>query len=73
MSLAKIGPFMRQIDPVPALVKITLVKSSIRAQKDIKTTLNALGLTKVHASKIHKNISPIRGMINQVHLKLSNF
>jgi ribosomal protein L30 len=66
MSLLKLGPFMRKIDPVPALVKITLVKSAVRAQKDIQKTLTSLGLTKIHASKVHKNISPIRGMINQV-------
>jgi len=50
----------------PLLVRITYVKCGLHRPPDIRKTLKALGLVHLHQSVIHKNIRPIRGMINRV-------
>lgn len=52
--------------PQPLLVEITYVKCALHTRPKIIPTLNALGLTRLHQKVIHKNIRPIRGMINKV-------
>lgn len=49
-----------------AEIKITLVKSTIGAIPKHKKTVQALGLKKLHSSKIHQDNVAIRGMIKQV-------
>ena len=49
-----------------AEIKITLVKSTIGAIKKNKKTVQALGLKKLHSSKIHQDNVAIRGMVKQV-------
>lgn len=47
-------------------LKITLVKSTIGAKPQQKSTVKALGLTKMHKSVEQKDNPAIRGMINKV-------
>ena len=49
-----------------AEIKITLVKSTIGAIPTHKKTVQALGLKKLHSSKIHQDNVAIRGMVKQV-------
>ena len=49
-----------------AEIKITLVKSTIGAIPKHKKTVQALGLKKLHSSKIQQDNVAIRGMIKQV-------
>ncbi|HIT87756.1 MAG TPA: 50S ribosomal protein L30 [Candidatus Coprocola pullicola] len=49
-----------------AEIKITLVKSTIGAIPKHKKTVQALGLKKLHSSKIQQDNEAIRGMIKQV-------
>lgn len=49
-----------------AEIKITLVKSTIGAIPKHKKTVQALGLRKLHSSKIHQDNVAIRGMVKQV-------
>ena len=49
-----------------AEIKITLVKSTIGAIPKHKKTVQALGLKKLHSSKIHQGNVAIRGMVKQV-------
>lgn len=49
-----------------AEIKITLVKSTIGAIPKHKKTVKALGLRKLHSSKIHQDNVAIRGMVKQV-------
>ena len=49
-----------------AEIKITLVKSTIGAIPKHKKTVQALGLKKLHSSKIHQDNVAIRGMLKQV-------
>ena len=49
-----------------AEIKITLVKSTIGAIPKHKKTVQALGLKKLHSSKIHHDNVAIRGMVKQV-------
>lgn len=49
-----------------AEIKITLVKSTIGAIPKHRKTVQALGLRKLHSSKIHQDNVAIRGMIKQV-------
>ena len=49
-----------------AEIKITLVKSTIGAIPKHKKTVRALGLKKLHSSKIQQDNEAIRGMIKQV-------
>ena len=49
-----------------AVIKITLVKSTIGAIPKHKKTIQALGLGKVNSSVIQQDNAAIRGMVNQV-------
>ncbi len=49
-----------------AEIKITLVKSTIGAIPKHRKTVQALGLKKLHSSKIHQDNVAIRGMLKQV-------
>lgn len=57
-----------------AKVKITLVKSGIGRQKNQKATLVALGLRKLHSTKMVEINPATQGMINTVShlLKIEN-
>lgn len=48
------------------MIKVTLVKSTIRSTKEVKATVQALGLTKIRTSKVHQDNAAIRGMIKKV-------
>ncbi len=50
-----------------AQIKITQIKSRINAPKVQKVTLDALGLRKMHQSKVMEDTPSIRGMIKKVH------
>ncbi len=50
-----------------AQIKITQIKSRINAPKVQKATLDALGLRKMHQSKVMEDTPSIRGMIKKVH------
>jgi large subunit ribosomal protein L30 len=47
-------------------LRVTLVKSPIGYTKRQKGTVKALGLRKMHASVVHNDTPPVRGMINAV-------
>jgi large subunit ribosomal protein L30 len=47
-------------------LKVTLVKSPIGYEKSQGETARALGLRKMHASVIVKDIPSVRGMINKI-------
>lgn len=49
-----------------AKIKITQIKSRIKAPKVQKLTLDALGLRKMHHSVIKEDNPSIRGMVNVV-------
>ncbi len=49
-----------------AQLKITLVKSTIGVLKNQKANIEALGLKKVGASKVHEDSIVVRGMINKI-------
>ncbi|MBF0449585.1 MAG: 50S ribosomal protein L30 [Candidatus Magnetomorum sp.] len=52
-------------------IKVTLIRSQIGRPEKHRKTLRALGLTKMHRSKVFNNTPSVRGMINQVnHLLL---
>lgn len=53
----------RRVIAVPRLVRITLVKSPIKASQDIKYSIS---LRKINQSIVHKNIGTICGIINKV-------
>ena len=57
-----------------AKVKITLVKSGIGRPKNQKATLEALGLKKMHASRVVEINPQVKGMIDVVNhlLKVEN-
>jgi large subunit ribosomal protein L30 len=48
-------------------IKVTLIRSQIGKPTKHKKTLAALGLRKLHQSKIYDNSPSIMGMINQVN------
>lgn len=50
----------------PLLLKITYVKCGLHTRPVVRETLQALGLNKLHQTIIHKNVRPIRGMVNKV-------
>lgn len=64
--------------PQPLLVKVTYERCAAHTKAKL-STLHALGLRHLHQSKIHKNIRPIRGMINNVrscvnwHITIATF
>lgn len=47
-------------------LRITLVKSTIRAKKDQIATVEALGLRKLGSSVEHNDTPQIRGMVRKV-------
>ena len=47
-------------------LKVTLKRSVIGRQKKQKLTIEALGLKRLHHTKIHTETPQIRGMINKV-------
>jgi large subunit ribosomal protein L30 len=47
-------------------LRITLVKSPIGYNKRQKDTVKALGLRKMHATVLHDDTPPIRGMVNKI-------
>lgn len=47
-------------------LKVTLVKSAIGYEKSQGETAKALGLKKLHASVVVKDIPSVRGMINKI-------
>lgn len=49
-----------------AKIKITQVKSRIKAPKTQKRTLDALGLRKMHHSVVMEDTPSVRGMVNTV-------
>lgn len=55
-------------------VKITLIRSRIRKSKDVKSTLDALGLRKINQCKIKELNPSVEGMIKKVHhlIKIEN-
>ncbi len=48
------------------MLRITLVKSPIGYAETQKRTVASLGLTRLNASKDHKDTPQIRGMINKI-------
>jgi large subunit ribosomal protein L30 len=49
-----------------AKLKVTQTKSTIGCLKDQIATMEALGLKKIRAEKIHEDNAVIRGMIHKV-------
>jgi large subunit ribosomal protein L30 len=47
-------------------LKVTLVKSRIRQKKDIKATVEALGLRKINFTKEFNDTPQVRGMLFKV-------
>lgn len=47
-------------------IRVTLVKSPIGYTEDQRSTVKALGLNKMHASRVHKETPQIRGMVNKI-------
>lgn len=47
-------------------IKITQIKSAIGSPKSQKLTVEALGLRKLHQSRVHKATPQILGMVNKV-------
>ncbi len=47
-------------------VRVTLVKSTIGCTRDQRATVAALGLRKMHATRVHIDTPQIRGMIHKV-------
>eukprot|EP01128_Nolandella_sp_AFSM9_P003494 TRINITY_DN1501_c0_g2_i1.p1 TRINITY_DN1501_c0_g2~~TRINITY_DN1501_c0_g2_i1.p1 ORF type:complete len:113 (+),score=32.87 TRINITY_DN1501_c0_g2_i1:47-340(+) len=50
----------------PLLLRVTLVKSRIGANKKVRETLDSIGLWRVQQTVIHKNILPFRGKVNRL-------
>ena len=51
----------------PKTIRVTLVKSPIGYEKSQGETARALGLRKMHASVIVKDIPSVRGMIFKIN------
>lgn len=52
-----------------AKLKVTLTKSTIRQKQDVKATVRALGLGKLHSSVVKEDNPAIRGMIKRaIHI-----
>jgi ribosomal protein L30 len=71
--MATLAKFMRNINATPKLCRVTLVKSHQHATPDVRKSVIALGLSRVNQSIVHKNTSPIRGLIHTVMLQLYYF
>lgn len=52
-------------------VKITLIKSPIGYKKDIRDTVTALGLKKLHQTVVKEKNAAIEGMIKKVKFMLN--
>ncbi len=48
------------------MLKITLVRSPIGYAKDQRATAEALGLHKLHHSRVHDDTPAIRGMLHKI-------
>jgi large subunit ribosomal protein L30 len=57
-------------EPLPRMVMVTLVKSTIGRIPKHRRTAKALGLTRVGKSAIHELTDPIKGMLNQIEYLL---
>ena len=51
---------------MPETIRVTLKKSGIGRNKQIRDTLRGLGLTRLHKVVELNNTSAVRGMINKV-------
>ena len=51
-------------------VKITLTRSPINRKSEHKKTVRALGLRKMHQSKVHELSPSVKGMIDKVSFML---
>jgi len=49
-----------------AKLKVTQIRSTIDRKEPQKRTIKALGLGKLHRSRVHTDTPQIRGMINAV-------
>ena len=54
--------------PQPLLVKVTYTRCATHSGIKKNATLKALGLRHLNQSIIHKNVRPVRGMINAVRI-----
>lgn len=61
----KLTQYARKINAVPRLVEITQIRSGEHSRQSVRECLDKLGL-KMNKSVVHKNNSPIRGMIFRV-------
>jgi len=59
-NLAK---YYRPVVPKFGLVRVTLIKSPIKAIRSIQESLRCLKLNKINQTAIHKNVSSCRGLI----------
>ncbi|MCM1020976.1 MAG: 50S ribosomal protein L30 [Muribaculum sp.] len=50
-----------------AQIKITQIKSRIKATKVQKLTLDALGIKKMHQTVVKENTPSVMGMVKNVH------
>lgn len=48
------------------VVGVTLLRSGWHQRPEVRSTLRALGLTKINRTIYHKNIQPIRGQLLKV-------
>ena len=49
-----------------AIIKVTLMKSTIGKTQDVKDTVAALGLTKIRTSNVLEDTPAVRGMVKKV-------
>ena len=57
--------------PQPLLIKVTYTRCASHVGGKKLATLATLGLRHLHQSMIHKNVRPIRGMLNKVRISRS--
>lgn len=57
--------------PQPLLIKVTYTRCATHTGGKKLATLATLGLRHLHQSMIHKNVRPIRGMLNKVRIRCS--
>lgn len=55
-----------KVSKKPSLVKVTLVKSTIRRQAYQAECVKGLGLRKLHSSRVLEDTPSVRGMIEKV-------
>jgi large subunit ribosomal protein L30 len=51
---------------MPSRIRVTLVRSPIGLEKSQRLTAEALGLRRLHRSRLHHNNPQIRGMIRKI-------